>query len=398
MLPGSSANCHHDVPGFSSAQTRLQIAMTSGERSSFGSPSASRYLLGRNALEPPPRPRIIVADDHRETAISYSLELRDRGFSATPVTSPRELFEKLRHYRFDLLILDMRFGPADGLQLLRRLRHIGLTLPVVIVTGFATEGLAEWAVRCGADAFVSKPVLDGTIVAIVDRQLMGIAGRRASAGASGASAFLRRLERELLDESGSEVWLDFPSRGEALKRHVARACATVSIDANDFITLASILRLMTAAPEDLLSSHAPLEIREALHQPPWARLVTSHNVVQIVLGGLSSGDRIMLSRTGADWGSILSIHPSHLGRLVYTHAGRSLRDLRRVYRLKYAASHLATTNEQIAQIAFRVGFEHSQTSQFSREFHALMGMTPLAFRELSTPDRVAGARRQERNK
>ncbi|MEH2627980.1 two-component system response regulator FixJ [Bradyrhizobium sp. AZCC 1719] len=60
--------------------------------------------------------------------------------------------------RFDCLITDVSMPGHSGLDLLQRLRTIGSPMPVIIVTADTTPATRLRAMRCGAYAFLTKPV------------------------------------------------------------------------------------------------------------------------------------------------------------------------------------------------------------------------------------------------
>ena len=60
--------------------------------------------------------------------------------------------------RFDCLITDVSMPGHSGLDLLRRLRSIGSSMPVIIVTADTNPTTRSRAMRGGADAYLTKPV------------------------------------------------------------------------------------------------------------------------------------------------------------------------------------------------------------------------------------------------
>lgn len=59
----------------------------------------------------------------------------------------------------------------DGLELTRRLKTMGVDLPVIIITGHADVALAVAAMKAGAADFIEKPFDDDTILKAVWRAL-----------------------------------------------------------------------------------------------------------------------------------------------------------------------------------------------------------------------------------
>jgi two-component system response regulator FixJ len=65
------------------------------------------------------------------------------------------------------VVSDVRMPGLDGIALLKRLREIGVTLPVVIMTGHADVPLAVEAMKAGAVDFIEKPFDDDILLSAI---------------------------------------------------------------------------------------------------------------------------------------------------------------------------------------------------------------------------------------
>jgi len=65
------------------------------------------------------------------------------------------------------IVSDVRMPGIDGLALQRRLKEIGVTLPVVIMTGHADVPLAVEAMKAGAVDFIEKPFDDEVLLSAI---------------------------------------------------------------------------------------------------------------------------------------------------------------------------------------------------------------------------------------
>jgi two-component system response regulator FixJ len=101
------------------------------------------------------------------------------------------------------MLLDVRIPDMDGLELQRRMAEEGITMPVILLTAYATVPLAVQAMRSGAHDVIEKPVDAKTLVGkvrdalLVDRQTSGARVQRAQTTARNES--LTQREREVLD-------------------------------------------------------------------------------------------------------------------------------------------------------------------------------------------------------
>jgi two-component system, NtrC family, nitrogen regulation response regulator GlnG len=98
----------------------------------------------------------IVDDD---AAFSWILELavRRHGATAGSFRSTELAVEAFRTGKPDVLITDIRMPGQSGLGLLRKLRVIAPTLPVLVMTADPDLGSAVDAYESGACAYLAKP-------------------------------------------------------------------------------------------------------------------------------------------------------------------------------------------------------------------------------------------------
>lgn len=65
------------------------------------------------------------------------------------------------------IVTDLRMPGNDGLELIRRLKSLGVDLPVIIITGHGDIALAGKALEAGAVDFLEKPFDDEAVLAAV---------------------------------------------------------------------------------------------------------------------------------------------------------------------------------------------------------------------------------------
>ena len=110
----------------------------------------------------PNPPRILVADDQRDVLESLRFLLKTEDFDVETASSPRRLLENLGKNEVDVVLMDLNYARdttsgQEGLDLLREIRAIDETLPIVVMTAWASVELAVEAMRHGARDFVEKP-------------------------------------------------------------------------------------------------------------------------------------------------------------------------------------------------------------------------------------------------
>lgn len=101
------------------------------------------------------------------------------------------------------VLTDVRMPEIDGLELLRRLRELGVRLPVIVMTGQGDIAIAVQAMKSGAVDFLEKPFADDALFDAVNRALEQSARQlevaATSAVAAARLATLTPREREVLD-------------------------------------------------------------------------------------------------------------------------------------------------------------------------------------------------------
>ncbi len=113
-------------------------------------------------METAAKPRVLIADDQREVREALRLMLKTEGFDTETAGSPAEVLQAVTSRDFDAVLMDLNYtrdttSGREGLDLLARLRALEPTLPVVVMTAWASVDVAVEAMRRGARDFVEKP-------------------------------------------------------------------------------------------------------------------------------------------------------------------------------------------------------------------------------------------------
>src|SRR5947199_2579658 len=136
------------------------------------------------APAPSRKPRALIADDQREVRESLRLLLKAEGYETETAASPAEIVQAVTTRDLDVVLMDLNYtrdttSGKEGLDLLGRLRAVDDSLPVVVMTAWASVGLAVEAMRQGARDFVEKPWENNRLLAILRTQVdLGRALRR----------------------------------------------------------------------------------------------------------------------------------------------------------------------------------------------------------------------------
>jgi PAS domain S-box-containing protein len=114
-----------------------------------------------------PRRKILVVDDVAANRMVLGDMLRPLGFEMAEAASGREGLEKAQSLRPDLILIDSVMPETDGLEATRRLRKLPSVgkVAIIAISADASGTNEATALAAGADAFLSKPIDHGALLA-----------------------------------------------------------------------------------------------------------------------------------------------------------------------------------------------------------------------------------------
>src|ERR1022692_10095 len=149
--------------------------------------------------------RFLIVDDDANTLASLSRAFRLAGEEATIADSGPRALELLRSQSFDLIFSDVVMPGMDGIALLGKIRAMGVTTPVVMISGQATVDMAVRATKLGAVDFLEKPLSSDKLLLTAENALRMVR--------------LERENRELRQRTGGHeiIWTS-----DAMRRVMAQ--------------------------------------------------------------------------------------------------------------------------------------------------------------------------------
>ena len=118
-------------------------------------------------------PLVVVVEDDPATQKTLARVLRTGGYDAAVYESAEAYLSSPPQSAPIGLLLDVHLGGMSGLDLHRRLRSEGSTVPVIIITAFDDARSREQAERFGCVAYLRKPCEAETILALLQRLANG---------------------------------------------------------------------------------------------------------------------------------------------------------------------------------------------------------------------------------
>jgi two-component system cell cycle response regulator DivK len=120
-----------------------------------------------------PHPLVLVVDDYQDAREMYSQFLQASGFRTVEARTGVEAVAKARALKPDCILMDLSLPGIDGWEATRQLKADSSTtqIPVIAITGHASELASRDARAAGCAAFVLKPALPEAVVAEVRKAM-----------------------------------------------------------------------------------------------------------------------------------------------------------------------------------------------------------------------------------
>ena len=139
--------------------------------------------------------RILIVDDEEPLVRLAAESLAEWGYMPAAFTSSAAALEAFRAHpqRFDAVISDERMPGLSGSALIREIRRIDATIPILLVSGYLGADLMSRAKNAGADEVLQKPLSMQVLATCLARVLQARAGqpRNVTASARGEPHDLR---------------------------------------------------------------------------------------------------------------------------------------------------------------------------------------------------------------
>jgi two-component system cell cycle response regulator CtrA len=101
--------------------------------------------------------RILLVDTDGATLHNLGRPLRESGAMLDQADTGREALELLRHYDYDLVVLELMLPDIEGYEVLRRMRAARMNTPVLVLSALSRPEIKVRAFSAGADDILAKP-------------------------------------------------------------------------------------------------------------------------------------------------------------------------------------------------------------------------------------------------
>ncbi len=101
--------------------------------------------------------KVLIVDDDPGIRSTISELIQELGFGTETASDGLDALEVLDSGPFLCVFTDIMMPNMSGLELIRRIKARDVSLPIIVITGYASVEIAIDAMKCGASDFISKP-------------------------------------------------------------------------------------------------------------------------------------------------------------------------------------------------------------------------------------------------
>jgi len=103
------------------------------------------------------RPLILAVDDEPNILKMISVNLSLEGYKIITASDGESALTLFNEYSPDLIILDIMMPGIDGFEVIDRIRKLGSSIPIIILSGRDDINSLRDALEKGADDYINKP-------------------------------------------------------------------------------------------------------------------------------------------------------------------------------------------------------------------------------------------------
>ncbi|SKA02440.1 Signal transduction histidine kinase [Trichlorobacter thiogenes] len=121
---------------------------------------------------------ILLVDDVEINRELAKIILEKQGHQVVLAVDGQDALEKARNGGFDLILMDIQMPVLDGFEATNEIRAFELAhkrqpVPIVAMTAYALQGDKERCLAAGMDAYLSKPIKEDDLLAVIERMVSG---------------------------------------------------------------------------------------------------------------------------------------------------------------------------------------------------------------------------------
>jgi len=113
---------------------------------------------------------VLIIDDEADMQETLKSILK-KYYSPAAASNGKEALKEIKNGNFHLVLLDLRMPDMDGIEVLKKIKELDSSIPVIMVTASKDLKSAVEAMKTGAEDFVSKPFEVDELLAVIEKAL-----------------------------------------------------------------------------------------------------------------------------------------------------------------------------------------------------------------------------------
>ena len=101
--------------------------------------------------------QLLFIDDEKGFVATLSKRLARRNIVTTPAYDGKSGIQALRKTDFDVVVLDLKMQDMDGMEVLKIIKIMTPQIPVIMLSGHASDESAAEGIKAGALDYLTKP-------------------------------------------------------------------------------------------------------------------------------------------------------------------------------------------------------------------------------------------------
>lgn len=155
--------------------------------------------------------KILIIDDEKDLCLVLSRFLSKHGYEVLEAHKGKKALEIINESVPDLILCDFMLEDMDGTTVLKAIKEINPSTPVIIITGFSNIKTAVEVMRLGAVDYVIKPLIPEEILLTIrkalDRALLPIPDHVSQAATPSGGRDERPTPRRSSSQSGRPEYI-----------------------------------------------------------------------------------------------------------------------------------------------------------------------------------------------
>lgn len=115
--------------------------------------------------------KILAVDDEKDILFTLEAVAEVAELDMTTTSHGLKALEYIKNDNYDLLLVDYHMPDINGLKLVKEIRKINNSIPILVLTVDESLDIAEKFLKAGADDFANKPIKTADLISRINLHL-----------------------------------------------------------------------------------------------------------------------------------------------------------------------------------------------------------------------------------